>query len=274
MSAKFWTLLEVIPNLTLILVLGFGAYAAGHGLVTMGTLVAFITMMLSLVWPIASLGFLLSMTQEAMTAANRVAEIFDAPIEITDGPRAGGAPRRPPRTRRRRIPVSRFRRRMGPAPRQPHRRTGGDAGPGRRDRFGQVGAHGAAVASLRRHRGRHPHRRRRHPRPEPARAAPGRGHRVRGSDAVLDVGGREPPAGPIRTTRVRRGAGHRRRHRRGGVRLRPAVRPGHPHRRTGHEPVRRSAATAFAGPGDRRGARRSWCSTTRCRRSTCTPRPS
>ena len=86
-SAKFWTLLEVIPNLTLILVLGFGAYAAGHGLVTMGTLVAFITMMLSLVWPIASLGFLLSMTQEAMTASNRVAEIFDAPIEITDGPR-------------------------------------------------------------------------------------------------------------------------------------------------------------------------------------------
>ncbi|CAN3130723.1 ABC transporter ATP-binding protein [Mycobacterium sp. smrl_JER01] len=86
-SAKFWTLLEIIPNLTLIVVLGFGAYAAGHGYVTMGTLVAFITMMLSLVWPIASLGFLLSMTQESFTAANRIAEIFDAPREITDGPR-------------------------------------------------------------------------------------------------------------------------------------------------------------------------------------------
>lgn len=85
-SAKFWTLLEVIPSVSLIIVLGLGAYAAGSGLVTMGTLVAFITMMLSLVWPIASLGFLLSMTQEAMTAANRVAEIFDAPREITDGP--------------------------------------------------------------------------------------------------------------------------------------------------------------------------------------------
>jgi len=84
--ANFWTLLEVIPNLTLIVVLGFGAYAAGHGLVTMGTLVAFITMMLSLVWPIASLGFLLSMMQESMTAANRIAEIFDAPREIGDGP--------------------------------------------------------------------------------------------------------------------------------------------------------------------------------------------
>lgn len=86
-SAKFWTLLEIIPNLTLIVVLGFGAYAAGHGYVTMGTLVAFITMMLSLVWPIASLGFLLSMTQESFTAANRIAEIFDTPREITDGPR-------------------------------------------------------------------------------------------------------------------------------------------------------------------------------------------
>ncbi|MGH3642315.1 MAG: ABC transporter ATP-binding protein [Mycobacterium sp.] len=93
-QAKFWTLLEVIPTVSLNVVLGLGAYAAGTGLVTMGTLVAFITMMLSLVWPISSLGFLLSMTQESMTAANRVAEIFDAPREIADGlrddaPRAG-----------------------------------------------------------------------------------------------------------------------------------------------------------------------------------------
>ncbi|UXA17316.1 ABC transporter ATP-binding protein [Mycobacterium sp. SMC-4] len=92
-SAKFWTLLEIIPNLTLIVVLGFGAYAAGQGQLTMGTLVAFITMMLSLVWPIASLGFLLSMTQESFTAANRITEIFDTPRDITDGPR-DQAPRR------------------------------------------------------------------------------------------------------------------------------------------------------------------------------------
>ena len=65
----------------------------------MGTLVAFITMMLSLVWPIASLGFLLSMTQESFTAANRIAEIFDAPREITDGPQTGRAARRPAGTR-------------------------------------------------------------------------------------------------------------------------------------------------------------------------------
>lgn len=84
-SSRFWTLLEVIPNLTLIVVLAIGAYAAGHHQVTMGTLVAFITLMLSLVWPVSSLGFLLSATQEAMTAADRITEIFDAPVEITDG---------------------------------------------------------------------------------------------------------------------------------------------------------------------------------------------
>ncbi|WP_220093492.1 ABC transporter ATP-binding protein [Flexivirga caeni] len=86
LQARFWTLLEVIPNLTLIVVLGLGAAATGDGRITLGTLVAFITMMLSLVWPIASLGFLLSLTQECMTAADRVTEIFDAPQPIADGP--------------------------------------------------------------------------------------------------------------------------------------------------------------------------------------------
>lgn len=93
LQARFWTLLEVIPNLTLVIVLGLGATAAGQHKVTMGTLVAFITMLLSLVWPIASMGFLLSMTQEAMTAADRIAEIFDTPREITDGTRTVRDPR-------------------------------------------------------------------------------------------------------------------------------------------------------------------------------------
>ena len=85
-AAKFWRLLEIVPNLALIAVLGFGAYAAGHGLVTIGTLAAFITMTLSLVWPVASMGFLLSMTQESMTAANQISAIFDAPFDINVGP--------------------------------------------------------------------------------------------------------------------------------------------------------------------------------------------
>jgi ATP-binding cassette subfamily B protein len=85
LSSKFWTFLEVIPSLTLIVVLGLGAVAAGQGRLTLGSLVAFITLMLSLVWPVAALGFLLSMAQDAMTAADRIVEIFDAENDIADG---------------------------------------------------------------------------------------------------------------------------------------------------------------------------------------------
>jgi ATP-binding cassette, subfamily B, bacterial len=85
LSARFWTFLKIIPNVTVIIVLGMGAVAAGQGAISLGTLVAFITLLLSLVWPVAAYGFLLAMTQEAMTAADRIVEIFDAENEITDG---------------------------------------------------------------------------------------------------------------------------------------------------------------------------------------------
>ena len=84
-QSSFWTFLEVIPSVTLIIVLALGALAVAQDRVTLGTLIAFTTLMMSLVWPVTSLGFLLSMTQDAMTAADRIAEVFDAEITITDG---------------------------------------------------------------------------------------------------------------------------------------------------------------------------------------------
>lgn len=86
LTSQFWTFLEAIPSLTLIVVLGLGALAAAQHRLSLGTLVAFITLMLSLIWPIASTGFLLSMTQDAMTAADRICEIFDTRETILDGP--------------------------------------------------------------------------------------------------------------------------------------------------------------------------------------------
>jgi ATP-binding cassette subfamily B protein len=85
LSSKFWTFLEVIPNFAVVIVLLLGALGVGRGDLTLGTLVAFITLMLSLVWPIAALGYILAMAQEAMTAAARVLEIFDTEPSITSG---------------------------------------------------------------------------------------------------------------------------------------------------------------------------------------------
>ncbi|MEU4544613.1 ABC transporter ATP-binding protein [Nonomuraea dietziae] len=85
LSARFFTFLEVIPNFTLALVLLLGALAVGTGGLTLGTLVAFTTLMLQLVWPIASLGYILAMAQESMTSADRVMEVMDTTPSIEDG---------------------------------------------------------------------------------------------------------------------------------------------------------------------------------------------
>ncbi|MFG1615333.1 ABC transporter ATP-binding protein [Nonomuraea wenchangensis] len=85
MSARFFTFLEVIPNVTLALVLLLGALAVGGGGLTLGALVAFTTLMLQLVWPIASLGYILAMAQEAMTSADRLMEVMDTVPSIESG---------------------------------------------------------------------------------------------------------------------------------------------------------------------------------------------
>jgi ATP-binding cassette subfamily B protein len=86
LASRFWTFLEVIPNLTLVIVLLLGALAVGRDAITLGTLVAFITLMLSLIWPVESLGTILAMAQEAMTSADRISEILDTKSTIESGP--------------------------------------------------------------------------------------------------------------------------------------------------------------------------------------------
>ncbi len=93
LSAKFWAFLEVIPNVAVVIVLLSGAIGVGKGLLTPGELVAFITLLLSLVWPVASLGVILAMAQEAMTASARILEIFDTEPDIVSGTRRVEEPR-------------------------------------------------------------------------------------------------------------------------------------------------------------------------------------
>jgi ATP-binding cassette subfamily B protein len=93
LSSRFWTFLEAIPNAAVVIVLLTGAMGVARGSLTTGELVAFITLMLSLVWPVSSLGVILAMAQEAMTAAARVLEIFDTPPAIVGGSETVQEPR-------------------------------------------------------------------------------------------------------------------------------------------------------------------------------------
>jgi ATP-binding cassette subfamily B protein len=51
---------------------------------TIGALVAFVSLQLMLVWPIDALGWIIATGQEAMTAADRIFEVFDTPPSIVD----------------------------------------------------------------------------------------------------------------------------------------------------------------------------------------------
>ncbi|MFG2048306.1 ABC transporter ATP-binding protein [Micromonospora sp. NPDC048935] len=81
-------LLDLVPNVTLGVVLVAGAAAAAKGALTIGELVAFVSLQLMLIWPVQSLGWIIANGQEAATAADRLQEVLDTPPEIVDSPGA------------------------------------------------------------------------------------------------------------------------------------------------------------------------------------------
>jgi ATP-binding cassette, subfamily B, bacterial len=84
LRGSFWALLDLIPNAVIGIVIVLGAVAVSDRELSLGGLVAFITLALLLVWPVEALGYIIASGQEAATAAQRVLEIFDTQPEIQD----------------------------------------------------------------------------------------------------------------------------------------------------------------------------------------------
>ncbi|HEY2273131.1 MAG TPA: ABC transporter ATP-binding protein [Jatrophihabitantaceae bacterium] len=80
----FWALLEGMPQVILAGVAWGGVVAVAHHSMTLGQLVAFLTLYLQLIWPIVSLGWLLALTQEAASASRRIFEVLDVQPTILD----------------------------------------------------------------------------------------------------------------------------------------------------------------------------------------------
>jgi ATP-binding cassette subfamily B protein len=80
----FWSTLDLLPNAVIALAVVLGAFAVSRHALTIGGLVAFITLSLQLVWPVEALGYVLASGEEAATAAQRVLEIFDTAPTISD----------------------------------------------------------------------------------------------------------------------------------------------------------------------------------------------
>jgi ATP-binding cassette subfamily B protein len=92
LRGKFWAALDMVPNAVIGLLLLLGAVAVSEHALSLGGLVAFVTLTLLLVWPIEAMGFIIASGQEAATAAQRVYEIFDTEPAITDPAQSGGGP--------------------------------------------------------------------------------------------------------------------------------------------------------------------------------------
>jgi ATP-binding cassette subfamily B protein len=84
--ALLWCIFEFHPQATLALILVGGSMAVSTGALTVGGLVGFVSLFTVLLWPILSLGFLFAFAQETASACDRIGELLDEPMTVTDRP--------------------------------------------------------------------------------------------------------------------------------------------------------------------------------------------
>lgn len=81
-GATLWAAINGLPPIALAAMLAVGVHSVVDGSMTLGALVAGITLATFLQWPIEAFGYLLAELNNARTAADRYWEIIDAPVDI------------------------------------------------------------------------------------------------------------------------------------------------------------------------------------------------
>lgn len=82
--ARFLPVMELLPSLSLVAVLGIGGLRVLDGSLTIGELVAFNFFVTLLVWPLRSIGMTVAFAQRAAAALERVHEVLDVEPAIAD----------------------------------------------------------------------------------------------------------------------------------------------------------------------------------------------
>jgi len=90
--ARYWPALELLPNLGLVMVLGYGGHLALDGSLSIGDLVAFNAYVALLIWPLRMLGMIVAGAQRAGASAQRVHEILSTDPIVVDPPGAVALP--------------------------------------------------------------------------------------------------------------------------------------------------------------------------------------
>ncbi|CAN5860355.1 hypothetical protein BH24ACT3_BH24ACT3_07770 [soil metagenome] len=84
--ANYLPALELLPNLGLIAVLGYGGHLVLDGGLSLGSLVAFNAYVVMLIWPLRMLGMIVAQAQRAAAAGERVYEVLATEPVIVDHP--------------------------------------------------------------------------------------------------------------------------------------------------------------------------------------------
>jgi ATP-binding cassette subfamily B protein len=86
--AVYIPLIAFIPNIAVAFLLYYGGRQYIQGDLTLGALVAFYSYLMMLVYPAQVIGWLVGLAQRAIASGERVYEVLDAPIELTEKPGA------------------------------------------------------------------------------------------------------------------------------------------------------------------------------------------
>jgi ATP-binding cassette subfamily B protein len=92
LRSVYWPALELLPNLGLIAVLGYGGHQVLDGNLLIGSLVAFNAYVALLVWPLRMLGMIIAQAQRAVAAGQRVHEVLSTEPQIVDPPKPKALP--------------------------------------------------------------------------------------------------------------------------------------------------------------------------------------
>ncbi|POX40394.1 ABC transporter [Streptomyces sp. Ru73] len=84
--AAIWGVITFLPETAIGAALVLGTVQVADGGLSAGTLVAFLSTALALRWPVESIGFLLAISNESATAADRYFEVMDVPPADADDP--------------------------------------------------------------------------------------------------------------------------------------------------------------------------------------------
>ncbi len=81
--AKYFPVMELLGNLSIVLLFGYGGFQVMNGQLTVGELVAFYSLLGYIIFPIMNLGFTVNLFSQSKASGERLLEILEAPEPIT-----------------------------------------------------------------------------------------------------------------------------------------------------------------------------------------------